>query len=134
MTGKAGTYALAENYLRLKPDASVDVLSVDETFRPGLMRGQLGNFNYEFLVSRFDFTVDWPTWEVYPNGDEIVFLLSGAAKLHLENPDGEASSLMINQPGDYIFLPRGNWHTVKISQPTSMLFITAGEGTENRPL
>ena len=134
MTGKAGTYALAENYLRLKPDASVDVLSVDETFRPGLMRGQLGNFNYEFLVSRFDFTVDWPTWEVHPNGDENFFLLSGAAQLHLENPDGEASSLMINQPGDYVFLLRGNWHTAKISQPTSMLFITAGEGTENRPL
>ena len=75
MTGTAGTYVLEENHLRLKPDASVDVLSVDETFRPGLMRGQLGNFNYEFLVSRFDFTVDWPTWEVYPNGDEIVFLL-----------------------------------------------------------
>jgi hypothetical protein len=31
-------------------------------------------------------------------------------------------------------VPRGTWHTTKVHAPSSMLFITPGEGTQNRPL
>ena len=29
-------------------------------------------------------------------------------------------------------VPRGTWHTARVRLPTSMWFITPGEGTENR--
>lgn len=134
MRGKAGVYELASNYLRLKPDATVDVLPVDEQFWPNLMGGKLGDFANEFLVTRFDFAEDWPTWEVHPNGDEIVFLLSGQAEFHMESPAGETSLVTLDVPGTYVFVQQGYWHTAKIKQLASMLFITAGEGTLNKPL
>lgn len=134
MSTNAGPFELASNYLRMRPDASVEVMPVDDTFWPRLMSGQMGDFKNEFLICHLSFTEDWPTWEIHPNGDEIVFLVSGTAEFYLESPEGEVSSLVLNQPGHYVFVPQGHWHTAKISQPTSMVFFTPGEGTENRPL
>jgi quercetin dioxygenase-like cupin family protein len=39
----------------------------------------------------------------------------------------------LGEPGAFIVVPRGTWHTARISTPTSMLFVTPGQGTENRP-
>jgi len=38
------------------------------------------------------------------------------------------------KPGDYVVVPRGTWHTAHVSVPTRMLFVTPGEGTENKAL
>jgi hypothetical protein len=35
-------------------------------------------------------------------------------------------------PGDYVLVPRGIWHTVRVHTPSSVLFITPGEGTQHR--
>src|SRR5262245_56734220 len=40
-------------------------------------------------VCAFHSTDDWPTWEMHPAGDEMVYLLSGAIDLVLQEPDGE---------------------------------------------
>jgi len=37
-------------------------------------------------------------------------------------------------PGIYEQLDRGTWHTARTSVSTTMLFVTPGEGTENRPV
>lgn len=43
---------------------------------------------------------------------------------------------MTNRPPDlastFVVVPRGTWHTAKVHAATTMLFITPGEGTENR--
>jgi mannose-6-phosphate isomerase-like protein (cupin superfamily) len=124
---------LQSTYLRLRPDCSIEKLPVDATFWPRLMSGQLGSFHHEYLVTSYTYSNDWPSWEIHPNGDEIVCLISGCATLVLEVQDGEHSSLELTQPGSFAFIPRGTWHTAKISQESAMLFITAGEGTRNRP-
>lgn len=134
MTTNENTFELASNYLRLKPDATIEVMPVDEHFWPKLIGGEMGSFNNEYLVTHLNFSEDWPSWEVHPNGDEIVFLISGSAEFVLEAPDGEITSVQVNQAGHYVFVPQGYWHTAKISEATSMLFITAGEGTQNRPV
>ena len=36
--------------------------------------------------------------------------------------------------GQFVLVPKGMWHTAKISAPCRMLFITAGESTQHRPL
>ncbi|MBV9190616.1 MAG: cupin domain-containing protein [Betaproteobacteria bacterium] len=71
----------------------------------------------------------WPTWERHPAGDEIVCLLSGRATFVLE--DGKR--IDVGEPGEFVIVPKGTWHTAKTTVPTKMVFVTPGEGTENKP-
>jgi mannose-6-phosphate isomerase-like protein (cupin superfamily) len=127
-----GPFELASTYLRLRPDASVEPLPVDDTFWPRLMRGELGNFRHEYLVTTFGYDRDWPNWERHPNGDEVVVLLEGRATFVLEI-DGAERLVPLDTSGAYVVVPRGTWHTARTASPCRMLFITAGEGTEHRP-
>lgn len=126
-------HALSSTYLRLRPDSSIERLPADG-FWPRLMRGELGDFHHEYLVTTADYSADWPSWEMHPNGDEIVCLLSGAAVLTLEAPDGSLSQVELAQPTGFAFIPRGTWHTARVAETAQFLFITAGEGTRHRPL
>jgi quercetin dioxygenase-like cupin family protein len=124
--------SLFSTFLRLRPDVSIEQLDGGETFWPRLMQGELGDFRNEYLVTTFSCDSDWQGWEMHPNGDEIVCLLSGEATFLLETADG-LRELKLSRGGDYAFVPRGTWHTAKTGVPTTMLFITAGEGTQHRP-
>jgi len=123
---------LASTHLRLRPDGSAERLPVTEQFWPDLIAGKYGDFRNEYLVTTFSFDSNWTSWEQHPNGDEIVILLSGAADFILDLPEG-LHKLEVRKPGDYAFVPKGTWHTANPLQATTMLFITAGEGTLNRP-
>jgi mannose-6-phosphate isomerase-like protein (cupin superfamily) len=124
---------IQSTYLRLRPDCSIEPLPFDATFWPRLISGALGSFHHEYLVTSYTCSSDWPSWEIHPNGDEIVCLMSGRATMVLEAPDGNHTMIELQQPGSYAFIPRGTWHTAKIHAESAMLFITAGEGTRNRP-
>ncbi len=133
MSNPQAALHLATTYLRLKPDGMAEKLPVDASFWPNLMAGKLGDFHHEYLVTMYTYDQNWSSWEQHPNGDEMVFLISGAADFILEMPDGEGEQIIeVRQPGDYAFVPKGTWHTANPLQPTTMLFITAGEGTQNR--
>jgi len=122
---------LTSTYLRLRSDASVEPLPVDETFWQRIMAGELGTFHNEYLVTSFGFGADWTTWEMHPNGDEIVCLLAGAVTFVLEIGN-EHRSIELSTPGSYVIVPKGTWHTAKVTTASRMLFITAGEGTQIR--
>ena len=83
------------------------------------------------LVAAHRFEGDWPTWEMHPAGDEVVVLLSGAATFVLDEAKGHRT-VQLAKPGEFVIVPKGTWHTARVSQPTSMLFVTPGEGTQNR--
>ena len=119
-------------YLRLRPDATIEPLPLGPDFWPQLMSGKLGDFHNEYLVTLSEYEQDWPSWERHPAGDEIVCLLAGAVTLVLELEGGNRE-VQLSTAGDYVCIPRNTWHTAKTSTPSSMLFITAGEGTEIRP-
>ena len=133
MENTANALSLASNYLRLRPDSSIEVLAGGKEFWEKLMQGGYGDFKNEYLVTTSTFSEDWPSWENHVNGDEIVFLLSGNVEFFLELPEG-TSSVVVDKPGDYVRVPRNTWHTAKTRVETSMLFITAGEGTQVRPV
>ena len=132
-TPVVGALSLESSCLRLRPDCSVESIPVDANFWPRLMSGQLGNFHNEYLVSCFSYDKDWSTWEMHPNGDEVVCLLSGAVTLVLEDA-GSLRELRLDAGNSYVIVPRGTWHTARVGQPSRMLFITPGEGTQNRPV
>jgi mannose-6-phosphate isomerase-like protein (cupin superfamily) len=128
-----GPYVLSGTYLRLRPDASIEPLPVGNDFWQRLMGGKLGDFHHEYLVITASYDKDWPTWEMHPNGDEIVMLLEGSTTLVLEI-DGREKVVKLNEACAYVVVPRGTWHTSRTRAACRMLFITAGEGTQIRPV
>jgi mannose-6-phosphate isomerase-like protein (cupin superfamily) len=121
---------LGKVFAVLKPDLSVDTVPVTPTIYPDL-DANYQQFKGHVLVSEHAFSESWPSWERHPAGDEIVVLLSGSATMVLETGNAE-NTVQLQEPGAYVVVPRGCWHTARIVEPTRMLFITPGEGTENR--
>ena len=91
---------------------------------------EFNGFAGHTLVSCSRFDEPWPSWEMHPKGDEMVYLLSGDTDLVLLL-DGREETVRIRIPGDYVAVPKGVWHTARPHGPTTMLFITPGEGTLN---
>lgn len=125
MTIDPGPHDLTKRRAILSPDCSM-VLKDDG---PGFYEA-LGDFKGKTLISQFDFDEPWPTWEVHPKGDELVYLISGATVFRLWK-DGEEQRLEVNRPGHYVVVPKGWWHTAEPLEPTSLFFVTPGEGTIN---
>lgn len=121
---------LQDTFAVLKPDLSVETVDVTPTLYAEL-DARFDRFKGCVLVSTHEFDADWPTWEIHPTGDEIVVLLSGTATFVLRGDDGDAR-VQLAGPGAYVVVPRNTWHTARVSGTTRMLFITPGEGTENR--
>ena len=84
------------------------------------------------LVSERTFTGDWESWEMHPQGAELVYCMSGAIELVQEFPDGETTAIRL-APGQYAINPPGVWHTANVTGTATALFITAGAGTTHRP-
>ncbi len=112
------------------PENLVQLLPVTETFFQDMDQA-FPSFNKHVLISQFSFSEPWPTWEVHPMGDELVLLLEGDTDMVLAGDDGSETVMRISRVGEYIVVPKGSWHTARPHAPTSMLFITPGEGTLN---
>ena len=125
-----GPYDLDATRLIMGPKGDATAKAVTDGFYQELGT-DFGSFAGHVLVSRHEFDEPWPTWEVHPHGDEFVYLLSGDVDFRLETAHGERV-IHIDTPGAYVVVPRGTWHTASPRKPTAMLFVTPGEGTENR--
>jgi mannose-6-phosphate isomerase-like protein (cupin superfamily) len=84
------------------------------------------------LVAMHTFTADWDSWEVHPNGHEVVVVTDGSMTL-IQQIDGKEVQTRLNA-GEAAINEPGVWHTARCSEPVTALFITAGMGTEHRPL
>ena len=84
------------------------------------------------LVSMHTFSESWDTWEVHPEGAEVVVCTAGTITLIQEAPDGTVSNVVLG-PGEYAINEPGVWHTADVDGEATALFITAGMGTEHRP-
>ncbi|MGH9017806.1 MAG: cupin [Acidimicrobiales bacterium] len=83
------------------------------------------------LVTMHTFSEPWDSWEVHPNGEELVLCLNGDLTLYQEI-GAEVRQARIRS-GEMIINPSGVWHTADVAGTVTALFITAGMGTENRP-
>jgi mannose-6-phosphate isomerase-like protein (cupin superfamily) len=84
------------------------------------------------LVCVLPQTENWDSWERHPAGEEVVFLISGRVDL-VQELDGEEHVVEL-RPGQAVINPPGVWHTARVHEPGTALFITPGRGTEARPL
>jgi mannose-6-phosphate isomerase-like protein (cupin superfamily) len=85
-----------------------------------------------WLMAAFHMTEDPPAWEMHPEGEEILYLMSGSMDVVLEAPNGDRVVQL--RPGTACVVPRGVWHRQVLAGPCDLLALTYGRGTEHRPL
>ena len=124
--------------MSLDPQQTFVLLAADGTAAsfPGgeefwrLPESEMAQSGMGWLVSEYLFETDWPSWEMHPEADEFVYLLSGEANLLFEHASG-VEIVSLSERGAVV-VPRGIWHTAKVVTPSRMLHITRGEGTQTR--
>ena len=132
MSEKTGPYQAVDTYIHLGPDGTSVPLAVTSSFWQELTSGSFSHLGPGRLVSTYEFAEDWDTWERHPAGEEVVVLISGSLEFVL-SVGGAERRVTMSKPGQFLLVPRGTWHTANVPQRAMALFITAGEGTENRP-
>ncbi len=85
-----------------------------------------------WLMAAFHMTDDPPTWEMHPEGAEILFLTSGAMDVVLEQEGGDRVVQL--RPGTACVVPPGVWHRQVLAGPCDLLALTYGRGTRHRPV
>ena len=128
---------LSTTYVCLAPDGGASTIDVTPDFwntiddREDLKEGR--------LVAVFESAGDWPYWEMHPEGEEILVLLSGEMTMIFEGPSAERRVKLLE--GRACLVPRGVWHrAIRWARPFSrgvpvqsrLLSITYGRGTRHR--
>jgi len=122
-------FNLATQSAIFTPGLEAKTKALSPTFYPEL-ETEFNGFAGHVLISQHHFAEDWPTWEVHPAGDEFVTLITGDITLVLWQ-DQQEHALRLSTPSDFVIIPKGVWHTARVHAPTTMLFVTPGEGTKN---
>ena len=69
--------------------------------------------------------------EMHPDGDEVLYLISGRVKIVFLDTDEEDADM---GPGDGLVVPKGTWHRVDIIEPSQIVYLTPGPNNQFRPL
>ena len=69
--------------------------------------------------------------EVHPDGDEILYVVSGRLRVIGESNPGGALEL---GPGDACIVRKGEWHRIQTLEPAQLVHITPGPRGDYRPL
>ena len=122
-------------------DTRGDALLIDDVpgFWAALMKGDMRRADAArvatepgYLLGAFRTEQDSDHWEVHPNGDEIIQLLSGSVDFILREAGGERRIELRGQAT--CIVPRGVWHRSVVNEPSEILFTTFGIGTEHEPI
>ncbi len=71
--------------------------------------------------------VHYPVWEMHPQGDELLILVSGA--LSVEFRGGETARTAPLSPQAACIVPAGVWHRLIVHEPSVLIAITARSNT-----
>jgi len=122
----AGAYPLGEYFAQLAGEGDCLPVKVDAAFwDTGVAALPPGR-----LVSTFESSSDWQVWECHPQGEELIILIDGEMVLILERDGGEERVPL--RAGEFAVVPKGVWHTADVKVPGRAIYITPGEGTQNR--
>lgn len=68
--------------------------------------------------------------EVHPDGDEILYVISGLLRVTGDSAPNESLEL---GPGDACIVKQGEWHKVDVVEKTQLIHITPGPNGDHRP-
>jgi mannose-6-phosphate isomerase-like protein (cupin superfamily) len=116
-------------YVHLGVDETVTTLDVTPEFWAGIdARTELHTGR---LITSFEMSSDWDSWEMHPAGDEVILVTTGEVRFRLDDGN-EVSQLHVAAP-HYVVVPTGTWHTADALGTARLVVITWGEGTQHRP-
>jgi len=119
---------LTATYLHLGEGPEVRAIPVTDDFWPTI--DQRTELQRGRLITSFAHDADWTVWEMHPEGDEVIVVLSGSVTFHLD--DGTATQRVAVAAPHCVVVPTGIWHTADVREPGQILVITWGEGTQHR--
>lgn len=118
-------------YFWLSRDGAAEAVPADGFWSDFAELERKANAN-PWLISVYDFDADFPHWEMHPEGDEIFFAQSGDFVLTLERNGARSDHPL--KGGESFLIPKGAWHFMKVNTPGRIVVVTAGKGTQHRPL
>ena len=116
---------LSHTYLHLERGPGLRVLDVDENFWATI--DERTDLDDGRLVMATQVTADWTSWEMHPDGDEVILVAEGVVRVHTD--PGEP---VVVQAPELVVMPRGTWHTIDVIEPARVVTITWGAGTQHR--
>jgi mannose-6-phosphate isomerase-like protein (cupin superfamily) len=126
------TFDPQKTYLALHGAGEARPIAVDDSFWPDVMAGKHPELDKGWLVGAYPMEADWPEWEMHPEGEEVLTLLSGELEMIVD--EGGTQTTITMKPGRTFVMPRGAWHRALVKTPCLMLGITWGRGTQHRPV
>jgi mannose-6-phosphate isomerase-like protein (cupin superfamily) len=126
-----GAFDLGAAVAALLRDGSSEVLTFEVGTKPPVRVDG-------FTVGAPFLTGDAPhRGELHPDGDELLYLISGSVDVVLD--DGDQSQVGLEttttlEPGQAFVVPKGVWHRVHVREPSHFVHITPGPGSAHRPL
>ena len=124
-----GPHDLSQTRAILTPGMQLKAKAFGPDFYPSLDR-DFDGFAGHSLIAVHEMDGAWSTWEMHPKGDELVCLIQGDIDFVLRIA-GQDQVIRVSEPGSYVVVPKGVWHTARPHAPNKMLFITPGEGNRN---
>jgi mannose-6-phosphate isomerase-like protein (cupin superfamily) len=112
------TFRLAETVVHLGAQR-ISVDRNDDAYwaardRPELRTGS--------VISVFAYTKTWNYQERHPSADELAVVLTGRARVLLDDGRGDRSTELA--PGAGCVVPAGTWHRLAVDEPCTVLFVT----------
>ena len=69
--------------------------------------------------------------ERHPDGDELIYLVSGQVTVVVEAPGGDQRHRL--RAGAALIVPRGMWHRIEVDLPARLVHLTPGPSSQHRP-
>ena len=126
----AQRFDLSATFVHLSSGGGAEPVEVTPSFWGESAAGKL----YDRLVGAFDFNspedLHSSLQEMHPEADEVLFLVSGAIDVVLQEADEERTVAL--EAGQAAIVPRGVWHRLVMRHPGRLLFINSRSGMQSR--
>ena len=121
-------FNLSSRFVHLKNGGKAEAAELTPAF------WRSGKHKHDRLVGVFDFRsaegLHPSMQEMHPEADEILFLVSGAIDVVLEESGGER--IISLQAGQAAIVPREIWHHLVMRHPGKLFFINSRTGMQGR--
>ena len=124
-------FDLGSTYLAIGDDGVATPIEITPAFWVELTSGQR-RLPGRWLMGAGPARESPPNWDLHPEGECLIVLLSGSIDV-IQETDGGDRTVELRQPGDSCFTPRGVWHRQIVHAPSERVFLVAGSSTQMRP-
>lgn len=121
---------LSSTFVHLSNGGGAELVSLT----PSFWRGASGGKIYDRLAGIFVFKsskdLHSTMQEMHPEADELLYVVSGAIDVVLEEDDAERTIAL--DAGQAAIVPRGVWHRLLMRKRGKLLFVNSRTGMQSR--